>query len=943
MCVREAGNWKNAQEGAFSSVLQPDKSISEQEPSREEMAVETDEKVKIKFPFPYTPYPIQEEFMAKLYQVLEAGKVGIFESPTGTGKSLSLICGALTWLQDFEERRRQEESQLLAAELNEKNMIEQPKMCNTEPAGSQTREPEWITQFVQKREEKEMIQRLKEEQLRRKKREERLEQIRHNVQLKYASKRKRIEEEETEQLLQHSKDILSNLGESGTLEPLDQNEEELILVEYESDEEKRVGSRLGEEEDDDIEEEHITKIYYCSRTHSQLAQFVHEVQKSPFGKETRLVSLGSRQNLCVNEEVRRLGAIQLINDRCMEMQKNKCEKKSVDEETEGKKRRVSRTVCPFYSYEHMQFLRDEVLAEVKDIEQLVNLGKEAKACPYYGSRHAIPAAQLVVLPYQMLLHEATRNASGIKLKDQVVIIDEAHNLVDTLTCIYSAQISGSQLCCSHSQLLQYMERYRKRLKAKNLMYIKQILFLLEKFVTVLGGNVNQNPNTQSIPQAGVQMKSINDFLFQCQIDNINLFKVQRYCEKSLISRKLFGFVERYGASRALKPKKEDQKMMGLQNFLQTLNKRQGKEVASAPEEAEDDQPKMASPLMHIEGFLAALTNANQDGRVILTKQGTVAQSSLKFLLLNPAVHFAKVLKECRAVIVAGGTMQPVADFREQLLVCAGVGNERIEEFSCGHVIPPDNILPIILCNGPTNQQLEFTYEKRNLPQMVDETGRILCNLCNIVPGGVVCFFPSYEYEKQVYTHWEKTGLLTRLAAKKKIFQEPKRANQVEQVLAEYAKCIKRCSQAGGPMTGALLFSVVGGKMSEGINFSDDLGRCVIMVGMPYPNIKSPELQEKIAYLDKTMPKTAGEAPGRMLVENLCMKAVNQSIGRAIRHQKDFASIVLLDHRYTRPSVLNKLPQWIKSRTQVKLNFGAAFAALRKFHCETRARYETLAS
>lgn len=37
------------------------------------------------------------------------------------------------------------------------------------------------------------------------------------------------------------------------------------------------------------------QIYYCSRTHSQLAQFVHEVQRSPFGKDTRLVSLGSRQ------------------------------------------------------------------------------------------------------------------------------------------------------------------------------------------------------------------------------------------------------------------------------------------------------------------------------------------------------------------------------------------------------------------------------------------------------------------------------------------------------------------------------------------------------------------------------------------------------------------------------------------------------------------------
>ncbi|XP_015264201.1 PREDICTED: probable ATP-dependent RNA helicase DDX11 [Gekko japonicus] len=881
----------------------------------------------MKFPFPYTPYPIQEEFMVKLYRVLEAGKIGIFESPTGTGKSLSLICGALSWLRDFEEKKRQEEARLLAVEPEGKDATKRSEKGSTESADSRgsSAEPDWITHFVQKKEEREAAHRLKEEQIRRKKREERLEQIRHNVQLKYASKRRRLEEEEMEHLLQLSKDILSNQGEPGGLEPLDQDEEDLIPAEYESDEEKKVGSRLSDEDDDDLEEEHVTKIYYCSRTHSQLAQFVHEVQKSPFSKETRLVSLGSRQNLCVNEEVRRLGAVQLINDRCMEMQKNKHEKKSTEEEAERKKRRLSRVACPFYSYEHMQFLRDEVLVEVKDIEELVALGKEVKACPYYGSRFAIPAAQLVVLPYQMLLHEATRNASGIKLKDQVVIIDEAHNLIDTITCIYSAQVHGSQLCCAHSQLSQYMERYRKRLKAKNLMYIKQILFLLEKFVTALGGNVKQNPNMQRIPQAGAQMKSINDFLFQCEIDNINLFK-------------LFGFVERHEASGALRIRPEEQKMAGLQNFLQNLNEKQRKEgnPQSPPEEADDGPPKMASPLMHIEGFLTALTTANQDGRVILTRQGTLAQSSLKFLLLNPAVHFAQVLKECRAVIIAGGTMQPVADFREQLLTSVGVDAGRIEEFSCGHVIPPDNILPIVLCSGPSGQQLEFTYEKRTLPQMMEETGRILSNLCNVVPGGVVCFFPSYEYEKQVYVHWEKTGLLTRLAAKKKIFQEPKRANQVEQVLAEYAKCIKRCSHAGTTMTGALLFSVVGGKMSEGINFSDDLGRSVIMVGMPYPNIKSPELQEKMAYLDKTMPKTAGQAPGRMLIENLCMKAVNQSIGRAIRHRKDFASIVLLDHRYGRPAVLNKLPQWIRSRAQVKAAFGPAFAALRKFHSEKRS-------
>lgn len=36
------------------------------------------------FPFPYTPYAIQEDFMRQLFQVLEGGGLGIFESPTGT-------------------------------------------------------------------------------------------------------------------------------------------------------------------------------------------------------------------------------------------------------------------------------------------------------------------------------------------------------------------------------------------------------------------------------------------------------------------------------------------------------------------------------------------------------------------------------------------------------------------------------------------------------------------------------------------------------------------------------------------------------------------------------------------------------------------------------------------------------------------------------------------
>ncbi|XP_060779251.1 ATP-dependent DNA helicase DDX11 isoform X3 [Neoarius graeffei] len=857
-----------------------------------------------RFPFPFKPYPIQESFMEALYAVLEQGNVGIFESPTGTGKSLSLICGALTWLRDFEEKKRQEAAELL------EHTVRSRAVGGKDGDGSAVQEEEkgssagadgeldWVSEFVQKRAEREMVNKLKDEEMKRKRREDRLEMIRHNVQLKYAMKRKNSENNETEKLLQFSKQ------DTGSEEGPNEDEEDgFVVADYESDEEAKSKNRLDDdddEEDDDLEEEHVTK------------------------------------NLCINPEVARLGSVQLINDRCMELQKNKHDKQNKAESEPKRRRGAVKATCSFSGYEKMMTMRDEVLASVRDIEQLVQHGRDAHTCPYYSTRLAIPAAQVVVLPYQSLLHAATRKASGIKLKDQIVIIDEAHNLTDTITALHSAEVNGAQLCRAHSQLSQYSNRYRSRLKAKNLMYIKQILFVLEGLVRTLGGKVGLNPMAQRT-QSGTELLTINDFLFRAQIDNINLFKVQRYFEKSLISRKLFGFSEKYEGSgvsvHTSSVNKENRRTEGLGRFLQSLQSN-----ATAPVEHQgsvEDKPIMASPMMLVESFLLALTSANKDGRVVMEKQACLAQSSVKFLMLNAAVHFAQVVQECRAVVIAGGTMQPVSDFKEQLLLSAGVPNERIAEFSCGHVIPPENILPIILCAGPSGQELEFTFQTRDMPQMMEETGRVLSNLCNVVPGGVVCFFPSYEYERRILGHWETNGVLQRLGAKKKIFQEPKKASQVEQVLSEYSKCIQRCSNTGGGQSGALLFSVVGGKMSEGINFSDDLGRCIVMVGMPYPNIKSPELQEKMAYLDKHMPHVGGRSPGKALIENLCMKAVNQSIGRAIRHRGDYACIALCDRRYARTGTLQKLPEWIRSSTRTHSNFGPAFASVRKFFLEKR--------
>lgn len=155
---------------------------------------------------------------------------------------------------------------------------------------------------------------------------------------------------------------------------------------------------------------------------------------------------------------------------------------------------------------------------------------------------------------------------------------------------------------------------------------------------------------------------------------------------------------------------------------------------------------------------------------------------------------------------------------------------------------------------------------------------------------------------------------------------------VNVILDQYAQSIKKPQS---PCNGSLLFSVVGGKLSEGLNFSDDLGRCVIVVGLPYPNIKSPELQEKMKYLNENVKPDAGSS----FYENSCMKAVNQCIGRSVRHINDYSTVVLLDKRYSHK--VKVLPQWIQRSVTINDSFGPVIGNIATFFSAKRTKQSNL--
>lgn len=230
----------------------------------------------IDFHHPYSPYDVQLQFMKQAYDVLErgSGQIGILESPTGTGKSLSLICASMTWLRNF---KRKEFGASLQVD---------PKEAENEP--------EWIIEQMLQRKRTELVHKWEE-------REARLEKIRQREKRREerGSKRRRLEgpgtstrrkeEDEDAEFLVDDWDESEGGQASHTLDPLSGlSKETRALL-------QKVGmgtTEAGDTEDESLDDEIKVSVlsdmastwlltgHYRSITHRVLTRSSHNLSRS---------------------------------------------------------------------------------------------------------------------------------------------------------------------------------------------------------------------------------------------------------------------------------------------------------------------------------------------------------------------------------------------------------------------------------------------------------------------------------------------------------------------------------------------------------------------------------------------------------------------------------------------------------------------------------------
>ena len=76
-----------------------------------------------------------------------------------------------------------------------------------------------------------------------------------------------------------------------------------------------------------------------------------------------------------------------------------------------------------------------------DIEELHSLGRKHETCPYYTNRIRADKADIVLMVYNYILDFKIRQFMRIDVSNDVIIIDEAHNMPDLLERSTSFQIS----------------------------------------------------------------------------------------------------------------------------------------------------------------------------------------------------------------------------------------------------------------------------------------------------------------------------------------------------------------------------------------------------------------------------------------------------------------------------------------------------------------------
>jgi DNA excision repair protein ERCC-2 len=242
-------------------------------------------------------------------------------------------------------------------------------------------------------------------------------------------------------------------------------------------------------------------------------------------------------------------------------------------------------------------------------------------------------------------------------------------------------------------------------------------------------------------------------------------------------------------------------------------------------------------------------------------------SKIEAYCLDPSV-VTGIIKSFASSCCMSGTLKPMDEFKDSI----GLPSSSTV-ISFPSPFPPEN--RAVYYTTDVTTKYDIITSDRTVKEKMEN---YIQNICNNFNKNIVVFFPSFGLMNQFLNDGVHEGLKNRFYIEQQSMTQPLLMDLVENFKLQQ---------------NSALFSVIGGRISEGLDFPAETLEIIIIAGIPYPK---PTAKQRALenYYDKKFGKgweyTVNAPTTRKLL---------QSIGRLIRDENDRGVVIILDKRANR--------------------------------------------
>ncbi|KAL0235413.1 hypothetical protein GEMRC1_001995 [Eukaryota sp. GEM-RC1] len=646
--------------------------------------------------------------------------------------------------------------------------------------------------------------------------------------------------------------------------------------------------------------EPVNKLIYCTRTVPEISQVMDELsrcitayqQHHPSTSSLKCLALSSRRALCINPSVCNQTVQSDIDSKCFELTSPLIRGEDIEDiET-----------CPFFIPFNEAKTHDvsppSIPSDVFSLNKLREYGSQCSTCPYFLARNSLVSADIIVMSFLYLIDPKVSSVieSHKLVENSIIVFDEAHNLDDLCMEAYSVDLSLTILAHVTVSVIELTERLSNLKRQSEVVIEQEFQKAVERQAKVLG---NICP-TAVLPRE-LRIKAIP---FSLRRAEMFLSLVRRLVDffKNLLKSLTSDDVDNRLDIQYKLPSKF---VLDLEDSL-FLSKDQLQAL-----------PKLLSSFIHVLNIkdvgsftslssllsFCQLVSTYDEGMVVISEPSSItagfipvsssikSSARLRCVCLDPSLALKYIVGLNNSIVLTSATLTPL-DFLPKILNIPVLITKSIPLS-----LPRSAALPLIVTRGDDQSQLSTRFSARNNSSVARNYALLIEKIIATTPDGVVVFFPSHSYMSSCVALWEALEML-------QVFTKYKILN-IERPQA--ADIIQNHISACYSGRGSLLFAVVRGRVSEGVDLSGPLARAVIVIGVPFRNVTDPSLKARLGY---TSIKYSINQSDWLVWD--AMRAAIQCVGRCIRSKRDYGLIVLADKRFSRSDRVDKLPLWLRN-------------------------------